>query len=247
MLTGPHSQALESNDAASDEERCINDGTVGGQQPDSQVEDQAVDDSAKPLYDGVDNDRIAEYANTKRSLDALLGCDRVANMAPFVDSTKCSEELQVKFRQWYQLKDQGANFNEALMRNKTFRNPNIYRWLVDHLQLEEAGTNLPSDGRFDPAQLRKDFSVKGLADDQERRAREYAARKAAPASAAKASGSVRSMQFQSGGFEKLQTPMPPSRPPTASTQSHPDNGRSFEEAVQRAKLIAQHLARPNKQ
>ncbi|KAJ2357387.1 SAP30-binding protein, partial [Coemansia sp. RSA 2618] len=148
-------------------------------------------------YASVDGDKLAAYVETKHNLNALLGCDTVPDFEPAQDETKCSEELQAKFQQWFQLKEQGANFNEALMRNKTFRNPNIYRWLVDHLQLEEAGTNLQSDGRFDPARLRNDFSAKGLADEQERRAREYAARKAAETSAAKAAGTTRNIQFQS--------------------------------------------------
>ncbi|KAJ1856292.1 SAP30-binding protein [Coemansia sp. RSA 1822] len=196
-------------------------------------------------YDGVNSDQLAAYTETKRNLDILLGCDTVPDFEPVTGEQKCTDELQEKFQQWHKLKSRGANFNEALMRNKTFRNPNIYRWLVDHLQLEEAGTELPSDGRFDPKQLRKDFSAKSLGIDQERRAREYAARKAAEASAARANGTPRNIQFQSAGYEKQQSPATNNRP-HGNTRAHPDNGRGFEDALQRAKLIAQHLARPQK-
>ncbi|KAJ2665997.1 hypothetical protein IW148_001356 [Coemansia sp. RSA 1199] len=196
-------------------------------------------------YDGVNRDQLAAYTETKRNLDILLGCNTVPDFEPVTGEQKCTDELQEKFQQWHELKSRGANFNEALMRNKTFRNPNIYRWLVDHLQLEEAGTELPSDGRFDPKQLRKDFSAKSLGIDQERRAREYAARKAAEASAARATGTPRNIQFQSAGYEKQQSLATNNRP-HGNTRAHPDNGRGFEDALQRAKLIAQHLARPQK-
>ncbi|KAJ2455236.1 hypothetical protein EV183_000971 [Coemansia sp. RSA 2336] len=171
-----------------------------------------------------DRREFLEYRPTKQKLEALLGCDKVSDFGPNPDMPPCSVELEEKFKHWYELKGQGANFNETLMRNKTFRNPNIYRWLVDHLQLDEAGTNF---NQFDPAQLRNDFTAKGLADEQEKRAREHAARKAAD--------TQRNVQFYSGGYEKL----------GSSSQHLPQpKQQNFEEAVARAKLIAQHLSRP---
>ncbi|KAJ2869152.1 hypothetical protein GGI22_000425 [Coemansia erecta] len=124
-----------------------------------------------------------------------------------------------------------ANFNEALMRNKTFRNPDIYKRLVDHLDLEETGSNMSPDG-FDAATLRKDFTAESLASEQERRAREYAARRTAEAAA----NGMRKVQFHSAGHQTA-----PSAGPVQT-----QNGRPFEEAVQRAKLIAQHLAKTRK-
>ncbi|KAJ2079102.1 hypothetical protein H4R24_004006 [Coemansia sp. RSA 988] len=207
------------------------------------------------LYEGVDDKDINAYMAIKDSLGKLLGCDQVPDIVAPTAASECPEELQAKFQQWYRLRQQGANFNEALMRNKTFRNPNIYRWLVDHLQLEEAGSNVTPDGGFDPIQLRKDFTAKGLAEEQEKRAREYAAKKAA----ASAAGTSRQVQFQSAGHESTQpTRRTGSRGITDSnarrlhestytTATQSENTKSFEDAVQRAKLIAQHLAKTKRQ
>ncbi|KAJ2820442.1 hypothetical protein GGI24_004486, partial [Coemansia furcata] len=148
----------------------------------------------------------AAYEKTKRDMDLLLGCSQVADIVPDADAGECSAALQAKFAQWYELKKQGANFNETLMRNKTFRNPNIYQWLVDHLALEEAGSNMPLDG-FTPAQLRADFTAEALAEDQDRRARETAARKSAEAAA----GNLRKMDFQSAGPASERYPSTASR------------------------------------
>ncbi|KAJ2852232.1 hypothetical protein IWW36_000374 [Coemansia brasiliensis] len=186
----------------------------------------------KAPYDGIDDDDLKAYAQTKQKLEALLGCDKVSDFVSSPNMPPCSMELEAKFKHWYELKGQGANFNETLMRNKTFRNPNIYRWLVDHLQLDEAGTNFD---QFDPTQLRNDFTAKSLGDEQEKRARDYAARKAA--------GTQRNIQFYSGGYEKLV----PANQQHSRSNTHTDSGRSFEEAVARAKLIAQHLSRPKQQ
>ncbi|PIA18094.1 hypothetical protein COEREDRAFT_6830 [Coemansia reversa NRRL 1564] len=207
------------------------------------------------LYKGVDVKQLDDYVAIKDNLEKLLGCDQVPDIVVPAAASECPEELQAKFQQWYRLREQGANFNEALLRNKTFRNPNIYRWLVDHLQLEEAGSNIKPDGGFDPIQLRKDFTAKGLAEDQERRAREYAAKRAATT----AGGTSRRPQFRSAGYETTQsTRRTGSRRitdssvrrfhesnHTAATQS--ENTKSFEDAVQRAKLIAQHLSKTKRQ
>ncbi|KAJ2156511.1 SAP30-binding protein [Coemansia sp. RSA 552] len=216
----------------------------------SEAEEPNRREHCRVEYAGVDSKQLAEYAKTKGDLLAILGCDPdldtdLAGKSEGLE-TCCSPQLQDKFQQWYRLKEQGANFNEALLRNKTFRNPNIYRWFVDHLQLEEAGTNLSADSsRYSPDQLRKDFSAKQLAEEQERRARELAARKAAQSAA----GTMRPVQFKSAGFEGTRTT--PStgtqRPQHAGDQVRQGGGKSFEDALQRARLIAQHLSKPNSQ
>ncbi|KAJ2746252.1 hypothetical protein GGI20_001532 [Coemansia sp. BCRC 34301] len=211
---------------------------------------------------------LAAYERTKRDLDLLLGCSQVADIASQVDATECPAELQAKFAQWYDLKRQGANFNETLMRNKTFRNPNIYQWLVDHLGLEEAGSNMPTAG-FSPAELRRDFSPEALAEEQERRARETAAKKSAEA----APGNLRKMNFNSAGHEAERFASaasrgdyrtnkydrfsaPQSRAQTSSIAlpaggqapaSTAENSNTIEDAIQRARQIAQHLVGARKQ
>ncbi|KAJ2734078.1 hypothetical protein IW152_002624 [Coemansia sp. BCRC 34962] len=214
-----------------------------------------------------ESDREA-YEKTKRDLDHLLGCSQVPDIVPLPDTVECPAELQAKFAQWYDLKQQGANFNETLMRNKTFRNPNIYQWLVDHLGLEEAGSNMPLDG-FSPVELRKDFTAEALAEEQDRRAREIAAKK----SAETAAGNLRKMNFSSAGhtaerpisttnrdeyrsskYDRYDAPQ--SRVQASSStltigrqapaNTVPENN-TIEDAIQRAKQIAQHLVGTRKQ
>ncbi|KAJ2682602.1 hypothetical protein IWW39_005925 [Coemansia spiralis] len=210
----------------------------------------------------------AAYEKTKRDLDHLLGCSQVPDIAPQPDAVECPAELQAKFAQWYDLKQQGANFNETLMRNKTFRNPNIYQWLVDHLGLEEAGSNMPLEG-FSPAELREDFTPEALAEEQDRRAREVAAKKSADAAA----GNLRKMNFNSAGhtaerpastlgrdeyraskydrYDAPQSRVPASSSTLAISRQAPTNtvpeGNTIEDAIQRAKQIAQHLVGTRKQ
>ncbi|KAJ2461178.1 hypothetical protein GGF42_000361 [Coemansia sp. RSA 2424] len=207
---------------------------------------------------------LAAYEKAKRDLDSLLGCSQVPDILPRADAAECPAELQAKFAQWYDLKQQGANFNETLMRNKTFRNPNIYQWLVDNLGLEEAGSNMPTDG-FSPTELRRDFSPEVLAEEQERRARETAAKKSAEAAA----GSLRKMNFNSAGhvverptpaasrsdymanrYDRFATPQPSTIALAAGRQapaSSMQKGNTIEDAIQRAKQIAQHLVGAKKQ
>ncbi|KAJ1899278.1 hypothetical protein LPJ66_002210 [Kickxella alabastrina] len=218
---------------------------------------------------GVSEEELFAYHKTKRDLDLLLGCDRVPEFSQLPpDVAECSSELQAKFQQWYRLRQQGANFNDALMRNKTFKNPNIYRCLVDYLKLEESGSNLPDNG-FAAARLRNDFTPNALANDQERRAREYAAKK----SAESAAGNLREMEFRSVGHENVPLtsgfrsgggPKPVSnqhaslttgyvptstqhRPSMQPSSARPPDNKAFADAVERAKLIAQQLKRAKNQ
>ncbi|KAJ2909340.1 hypothetical protein GGI21_001980 [Coemansia aciculifera] len=233
-------------------------------------------DTTSPMHlnsEAAHESDFAAYERTKRDLDLLLGCSHVPDIMPQADVAECPAELQAKFAQWYELKQQGANFNETLMRNKKFRNPNIYQWLVDHLGLEEAGSNMPVGG-FSPAELRRDFLPEALAEEQERRAREFAAKKSAEAAA----GNLRKMNFNSAGHV-VEVERPASAAPVAvasrsdyrtskydrysAPQSRAHTGsataggqapastaqqnNTIEDAIQRARQIAQHLVSAKKQ
>ncbi|KAJ1960842.1 hypothetical protein GGI12_003581 [Dipsacomyces acuminosporus] len=185
-------------------------------------------------YKGVSDGELAEYKGIKRGFDMLLGCDKVCDFAPLSEGiAECSAELQAKFKQWHELKAQGANFNEALMRNKTFRNPNIYKWLVEHFDLDETGSNFPANG-FSSDQLRSDFSAKALAEYQEQRARQNATR------AATASNSERRIEFRSAGQHASRQPV--GTVPVSTAHTSEESKRTLENAVQRARLIAHNLA-----
>ncbi|KAI9506883.1 hypothetical protein GGI25_000088 [Coemansia spiralis] len=211
-------------------ESCSEDTAKDTNEDDFSNRTKQCTNNVETAYSGVSEEQLAVYKETKHKLNKLLGCDQIPDFSPPSDAKACPTELQAKFAQWHALKHQGANFNEALMRNKSFRNPNIYSRLVGHLHLEETGSNFPPDG-FDSATLRSDFTPKNLEIEHERRAREQLSRKTAE----HAANFTRKVQFQSGGYENTQLDSEQTR-----------NGRSFEEAIQRAKQIAQHLARAKK-
>ncbi|RKP33467.1 HCNGP-like protein-domain-containing protein [Dimargaris cristalligena] len=58
-------------------------------------------------------------------------------------------DVQHKFAQWHDLMQQGANFNTRMYQSKAFRNPHICAKLIDHLAIEEIGSNYPT-ALFDP-------------------------------------------------------------------------------------------------
>lgn len=45
---------------------------------------------------------------------------------------------------FHQLKHQGTHFNQSLMENRSFNNPNVYSQLVEFLGIDETRSNLPS-------------------------------------------------------------------------------------------------------
>lgn len=62
--------------------------------------------------------------------------------------------VQAKFDKWIELKEQGVSFNERLIHNRAFHNPNIAVKMLEFVGVNEHGTNFP--GRvYDP----NDFSV----------------------------------------------------------------------------------------
>ncbi|KAJ1941060.1 hypothetical protein EC988_006863, partial [Linderina pennispora] len=177
-------------------------------------------------YSGVDAEALSGFRAVQRDLDNLLGSDKVPDFAPLTNPTPCAPELAAKFDQWHALKNQGANYNAVLARNKTLRNPNIYDRLVDHLSIQETGSNLQVAG-FEPETLRQSFDARVLAEEQERRARESAVRRASGNT-----GINKRIEFQPASQNPPQT--------LAST-----NNKAFSDALQRAQLIAQHLSRPS--
>lgn len=135
------------------------------------------------------------HTTVKPQLDRLLRC---SDIPPLSISSSSSSPLQTKFSQWHQLRQHSqVNFNQTLLQNQHFRNPNSYRWLVDHLEINETGTNHPT------SVTQQDFDPQQLAQQQEARA-------------------------------KTKGP-----PKFHSTGQQP----SFDDAIKRARLIAQHLGK----
>jgi len=58
----------------------------------------------------------------------------------------CSRELQEKIeKMWRRKKDDRVDFNYMIQNKKAFRNPSIYEKLIEHLNIDELGTNFPPE------------------------------------------------------------------------------------------------------
>lgn len=70
--------------------------------------------------------------------------------------------MQEKFRKWYELRREGVNFNERLMRNREFHNPNIGVKMLEFIGVNEWGTNFPPEV-YDPSDfpLEADYEAIG--------------------------------------------------------------------------------------
>jgi hypothetical protein len=49
--------------------------------------------------------------------------------------------IQKRFRNWISLKQKGVSFNEKLMKNKAFHNPQIFKDLMKFVHVDEFGSN----------------------------------------------------------------------------------------------------------
>ncbi|KAB7507324.1 SAP30-binding protein [Armadillidium nasatum] len=69
---------------------------------------------------------------------------------PSAPAGKCSAQLQDKVTHFInRIKDGNMDWNRKIQNTKDFRNPSIYEKLIDHLGLDEMGSNYPLE-MFDP-------------------------------------------------------------------------------------------------
>ena len=63
---------------------------------------------------------------------------------------KCPADLQEKITRQYEsmLQRNISSLNFQIQQRKQFRNPSIYEKLIDHLDIEEIGTNYPPVSHF---------------------------------------------------------------------------------------------------
>jgi hypothetical protein len=85
----------------------------------------------------------------------------------------CDAQLQERVRTFMAKKALGQHFNDKLRKNKDFQNPHICEKLVEHLRLDEFGSECPRDV-FDPNEFGADMEYDQLATRQ----RQYAAARA---------------------------------------------------------------------
>lgn len=58
---------------------------------------------------------------------------------------KCPSDLQEKITRLYEsMMQRKIDMNFSIQQRKQFRNPSIYEKLIDHLDIEEIGTNYPT-------------------------------------------------------------------------------------------------------
>ncbi|XP_003743251.1 SAP30-binding protein [Galendromus occidentalis] len=70
-------------------------------------------------------------------------------------TTRCNDELQKRISELYNRSKIGDDHLERIQRKKTFRNPSIYEKLLVHCDVDELGSNFPSEV-FDPHAFRKE-------------------------------------------------------------------------------------------
>ncbi|KAL7751510.1 SAP30-binding protein [Sorochytrium milnesiophthora] len=100
------------------------------------------------------------------------------NVKVDIDGTAsdANPQLQQKLERWLALKaSQGANFNRSLMSTREYRNPHMYRKLVEFFDLNEHGTNYPPDA-FDPRRFPQGAYYEELGNAQRERMQAVAER-----------------------------------------------------------------------
>ncbi|KAK9711448.1 SAP30-binding protein, variant 2 [Basidiobolus ranarum] len=103
----------------------------------------------EPEYKFDEDPEYDEYLKFRELLvpKTIVGIDNYG--IPGEPEDECDPDLQAKIAKWIELKNQGISFNDRLSKNKAFRNPNIYDKFVQFIELDETGSNFPSD-IYDP-------------------------------------------------------------------------------------------------
>ncbi|VDM93153.1 unnamed protein product [Onchocerca ochengi] len=69
--------------------------------------------------------------------------------------TKCSPELEARFRGFFEKKAQGADLNALIQKRRDFKNPSMYEKLIEKFEVDELGSNF-APSVFDPHGFTKD-------------------------------------------------------------------------------------------
>ena len=76
-----------------------------------------------------------------------------------VEDDECDPSITEKLVKFSQLKRSEPNpkhFNDSLMSNRAFRNPHLYAQLVEFVDIDERGSNFPTDV-WDPFELEQEW------------------------------------------------------------------------------------------
>lgn len=94
-----------------------------------------------------------------------LATNRRVKMTTKEPTTEQDLAIQKKFEQFHELKKNGKNYNDSLFANKSFRNPTLYKKLVNFVDVDEIGSNLVKEG-YDPHAFEKSSYASALASQQ---------------------------------------------------------------------------------
>ncbi|VDK86893.1 unnamed protein product [Litomosoides sigmodontis] len=129
---------------------------------DSRSPDEIAVDSA--VEEGL---RELERQHIDQSLDNLTPKSAEGNASPQIHdepmeirlppspTTKCSTELEARFRGFFEKKAQGADLNALIQKRRDFKNPSMYEKLIEKFEVDELGSNF-APSVFDPHGFTKD-------------------------------------------------------------------------------------------
>lgn len=109
------------------------------------------DESEEDSNSRVEFPLLAPRASRPVSPDSDVGKTLLPGeeLLPPEPTGKCSLELQEKITRMYEKMLQNRiDMNMGIQQRKHFRNPSIYEKLIDHLDIEEIGTNYPPVTNF---------------------------------------------------------------------------------------------------
>jgi len=100
-------------------------------------------------------DKLSSSRYSPKSFHRLLvGLDEQNIQIPDAPVEQCSDELTQKVINYHNKMKQGIDMNKSIQCMKSFRNPSIYEKLISFCNIDEFGTNLPSE-IFDPDLFRE--------------------------------------------------------------------------------------------
>ncbi|PAV18378.1 HCNGP-domain-containing [Pyrrhoderma noxium] len=133
-----------------------------------------------------------------------------------VEDDECDPSITEKLVKFSQLKRSEPNpkhFNDSLMSNRAFRNPHLYAQLVEFVDIDERGSNFPTDV-WDPFELEQEWFADSIAGQQKKReetrtANQSSAKRSRIDFAPRSEESTRSMKVEhingdTGTFESLE-------------------------------------------
>ncbi|XP_003740027.1 SAP30-binding protein [Galendromus occidentalis] len=175
---------------------------------DDEDDDDAFDDSnpepvAKPMESRVEltasSDGLLARPSSPQAYHRLLQEKGPPVQLPPEPPTKCSDELQRRISEFCKRSADGFDFLDSIQKKKSFRNPSIYEKLLVHCDVDELGSNFPSE-MFDPHAFRKEDYYDDLARKQTEAMHKLEKEKKKPDSTTSAVAATKKSKWDQGGI-----------------------------------------------